>query len=157
MIWEELIPLLLPLAMLMFGGLAFNWSNVKEIFIMWNYIIMGASLLNNIVAVNAGHHIPTNVHEGDEFKALDYGIYQLSATLERSEAKSNLFMSLTHFGEHILHHMFPSLDHALLPQFRELFIDTCNDFKEELRECSLLGALVGQFQQLKRTEVIRLK
>lgn len=109
-----------------------------------------------VMAVNAGHHGPRNVHEGDEFKSLDYGIYQLAATIERHEAGSNLFMSLTHFGDHILHHFFPALDHSLLPQFRELALKTCLEFHEELRTCSLLEAFVDQIKQLSRTETIKL-
>lgn len=110
------------------------------------------------MAINAGHHGPRNVHEGDEFKSLDYGIYQLATTIDRVEVtNSNLFLSLTHFGNHILHHLFPALDHALLPQFRELALETCLDFQEELRECKLLEAFVDQIAQQSRTETIKLK
>lgn len=118
---------------------------------------MTGSFLYSVVAVNAGHHGPKNVHEGDEFKALDYGIYQLSATIERIEASKNLFVSLTHFGDHVLHHLFPSLDHSVLPHLRETLIDTCIEFEVELRENSLLDAFVGQLQQLGRTETFELK
>lgn len=155
-LWEELIPLLLPLSMFLFGDIPFTWSNVKRIFLIWQYIILGASFLFNIIAVNAGHHGPSIVHEGDEFKSLDYGIYQLGATAERIETKSNLFMTLTHFGDHVLHHMFPSLDHSLLPQLNEIFVETCIDFKEEIKFCTMLEALIWQFQQLSRTETIKL-
>lgn len=123
---------------------------------MWNGIILTGSFFYSVVAVNAGHHGPTIVHEGDEFKGLDFGIYQLGTTIDRVEAKAGLFMTLTHFGDHMLHHMFPSLDHAILPHLRETFIETLIDFKEELREFTFFDALIAQFQQLKRTEIIKL-
>lgn len=154
-IWDEVIPLLTPLTMFFFGNLSFNFVNFMDIFMTWNYIIAGGSFIYSVVAFNAGHHTPTNIHEGDEFKSSDYGVYQLAATIDRVEAGFNLFVTLTHFGDHMLHHMFPSLDHSLLPQLREIFIETCKDFKEEFRECSMWDALVGQCEQLGRTDIIK--
>lgn len=142
--------------MIIFGNLAFTWQNVKEIWWIWNYIMLGASFLGAIVAINAGHHGPENVHEGDEFKDLDFGIYQLAATIDRTEANANTFTRLVFFGDHILHHLFPSLDHSLLPQMRSALLETCEEFQEELRECSFYEALVSQFEQLGRTKLIRL-
>lgn len=148
----ELIPLLVFTPMYVLGKYSFWWT-----FLIWQFMIMGGSFLYMFMAVNAGHHGPRNVHEGDEFKSLDYGIYQLAATIDRYEARTNLFMSLTHFGDHILHHLFPALDHSLLPQFRELALETCVEYQEELRECSLLEAFVDQIKQLSRTETIKIK
>lgn len=148
--------LLIPLSMFLFGNSAFEWHNIASIFILWNCMIIVGSFLYSLMALSAGHHNPTNVHEGDEFKSLDYGLYQLRCTVDRIEAKSNLFMTLTHFGDHLLHHLFPSLDHSLLPQLKECLVETCNDFNEELTECTMLDGLVGQLKQLSRTETIKL-
>lgn len=154
--WDELMYLLVPLSMFVFGNSSFEWRNIATIFIVWNCIVIVGSFLYSLMALSAGHHNYTNVHEGDEFKSLDYGMYQLRCTVDRVEAKSNLFMTLTHFGDHMLHHLFPSLDHSLLPQLRETLVATCKDFEEELTECSMLDALIGQFKQLSRTNPIRL-
>ena len=81
----------------------------------------------------------------------------MATTIERVDANTNLFLSLAYFGDHILHHFFPSLDHAILPEFQDIMVETCKEFKEELRECSMLDAIIGQFQQLARTETIKLK
>ena len=154
--WDELMFLLIPFSMFLFGNSTFGFRNLATIFITWNLIIIVGGFVYSLMAVNAGHHNTTNVHEGDEFKSLDFGMYQLRCTVDRVETKSNLFISLTHFGDHMLHHFFPSLDHSILPQLRKTLIETCTDFEEELRECSLFEALVEQFKQLGRTEIIKL-
>ena len=154
---EEFIALLLPLSMFLFGNPSFTLWNFVSIGITWTVILFLGSFIYSVVAVNAGHHVsPVTVHEGDEFKSLDYGIYQLAATIDRVEAKYNLFVSLTHFGDHMLHHFFPSLDHSILPQLRDVLIETCEDFEEELRECSMYDALIGQFKQLRRRRPLKL-
>lgn len=157
-VWQEFIPLTLPLAMFLLGNSTISVSNLVEIILVWQGIIIGGAFLYSVVAVNAGHHGPKMVHEGDEFKSLDYGIYQLGATIDRSETKANLFMTLTHFGDHLLHHLFPSLDHVLLPQFRDVLFETCKDFNEkEPTDCTLIQAVVDQFKQLSRTTTIKLQ
>lgn len=154
--WDELMYLLVPLSMFLFGNSSFQLRNLTTIFVLWSCMLIVGSFLYSLMALSAGHHNPTNVHEGDEFKSLDYGLYQLRCTVDRIEAKANLFMTLTHFGDHMLHHLFPSLDHSLLPQLRDTLLETCKDFEEELKECSMLDGLIGQLQQLGRTEPIRL-
>lgn len=52
--------------------------------------------------------------------------------------------------------MFPSLDHGLLSQLKSTLIETCMDFDVEMRQQSFYQALVGQFQQLGRTEIVLL-
>lgn len=98
--WDDVIPLVLPLTMLLFvDSTAYN---LVKVIALWLFIIGAASFMYSLVAVNAGHHGPANVHEGDEVLSLDFGIFQLGATIDRKEANSNQFMVLTHFGEHIL-------------------------------------------------------
>ena len=142
--------------MFLCGKLPFSLQTLIKVLIVWNVIILTASLMFTTFALNVGHHGPESVHEGDEFKELDFGIYQLATTIDRREVKTNLITTLTYFGDHVLHHMFPSLDHSLLPHLKQTFIETCTEFQEEFRECSLLEAFIGQFQQLSRTETIKL-
>ncbi|CRK94930.1 CLUMA_CG008421, isoform A [Clunio marinus] len=156
-VWHDFLVGILPLSMLFFGGdSTISGKNFLRLFYHWNWISFAGSLMFNSISINAGHHGKTIVHEGDEFKELDFGIYQISAVIDRKEANSNIFMTLTHFGNHLLHHMFPALDHSLLPQFRAVLFETMNDFKAELREFSLLDGVIAQFQQLGRNEIIKL-
>lgn len=155
-IWEELIPLTLPIVMFLLGKVPFTLYGAFQVTAMWFAITFAASFLYVMNATNAGHHGPEIVHEGDEIKDLDFGIYQISATVNRIEADHNLFATLAYFGDHTIHHMFPSLDHSLLPQLYEIFIETCIEFQEDLRKCSMIEAMIAQFQQLSRTETLKL-
>lgn len=154
--WDELIPLLLPASMFLLGNSSLTIFNIFKIIAIWQLIIIAGSFIYSVVAVNAGHHAPIIFHEGDEVKGLDFGIYQLAATIDRIGAQHNLFISLTHFGNHVMHHLFPSLDHCLLTQLKGTLVDTCKEFEHELRELSLWDAMVGQFQQLSRTKPFKL-
>lgn len=155
--WDELVPLSLPLAMILLGNPSFTFANMFDVFVVWTQIIMAGSLCFNVHASVSSHHAPSRLHEGDEFKSLDFGIYQIGAVFDRHESNSNLFMTLAHFGQHSLHHMFPSLDHTLLPQLQEVFDKTCCDFEVEMKKVSFLYGFVGHFQQLARTKTRKLK
>lgn len=120
-------------------------------------IIVATSFVFSVIGLNAGHHGTEITHEGDEFKGLDFAIHQMAATVDRHEANSNLFMILTHYGNHILHHFFPSLDHAVLYNFHDELIETCSEFKEELRKISLFEATIEQYKQQARTKKFTLK
>jgi hypothetical protein len=143
--------------MLIFGGKTLSVSTLTETALLWLYILFANGFFYAINALNTGHHSPNIVHEGDEFESLDFGLYQLATTVDRIEPNSNLFMSLTFFGDHSLHHLFPVLDHALLPFLEKEFLETCMEFQIELRKFTFFESVVEQFKQLARTEVIRVK
>lgn len=76
----------------------------------------------------------------------------MNCVIDRRDVKQSHFLTLVTFGHHTLHHMFPTLDHAVLPQIHQTFLDTCKEFDKELREFSWWPLIVGQFEQLQRTE-----
>lgn len=53
--------------------------------------------------------------------------------------------------------MFPTLDHGVLPQLNDVFLETCKEFQVELREYSWWPLIVGQFKQLQRDKPKTLK
>ncbi|CAO1355231.1 unnamed protein product [Diamesa serratosioi] len=150
--WDELIAYILPTIMFMLGDL----SLIKTT-LLWQYIIAVSSFSFGVVSLNAGHHHPEIIHEGDELESLDFGYIQMGATIDRIEADKNVFTALTCFGTHTLHHLFPSIDHALLPQLKGVFEETCNEFDIEMRKFHWYELMKGQFKQLARTEVSQLK
>ena len=82
---------------------------------------------------------------------MDFGVLQLDTVIDRIDAKSNQFMVLANFGNHVLHHMFPTLDHGLLPQLNEVFLETCKEFEVEMKEYPWHNLIAGQFMQLTKT------
>lgn len=136
--------------MLMF---IFSNSPLTHVLVQWCRIIGISSFLFALIGLNAAHHIPTIYHDGDaRRKDLDWGLYQLDTVTDRSDIKGSQFMVLTNFGDHALHHLFPTLDHGILPQFYPILTKTLEDFREELRECTFLEQIIGQNKQLLRTE-----
>lgn len=145
--WDDLLPLSLPALMFILGN-----SNIWIVLKVWFFIITLASFMYGFVSINAGHHHNKIFHDGDDLKSLDFGVYQLAATIDRSDVKDSLFLTLTSFGHHILHHFFPTLDHAVLPQLNDIFLNTCQEFEGELRVFPWWQLIVGQFTQLTRTK-----
>lgn len=90
-------------------------------------------------------------------KTNDFGIFQMNTVIDRRDIKQSQFWTLVTFGQHTLHHMFPTLDHGILPQLHETLLETCQEFKVELREFSWWPLIVGQFQQLQREKPRTLK
>jgi fatty acid desaturase len=143
--------------MFFLGGEPFNWITGIKVIIMWTFLVGTGSFIYNFMAIAAGHHGPNIIHEGDEFESLDFGMFQLGATVDRKEANHNLVMVLISFGHHNFHHLFPSLDHTLLPQLNDTFMETCKDFDAEFQKFSFLDGVVAQYQQLGRTEIIKIQ
>jgi fatty acid desaturase len=151
--YDELISLVLPAFMLVFQKLPITFEVTHRIFWQWMSIIMIASFLYTLFAVNSGHHSPEIVHEGDEFDNLDFGVFQIRAIVDRQAVDDHLFTVLGYYGLHTLHHMFPTLDHSILPKLEGIFLETCKDFSVEFRKKSVLSCVTDQFKQLARSEI----
>ncbi|KAJ8929853.1 hypothetical protein NQ314_017457 [Rhamnusium bicolor] len=82
----------------------------------------------------------------------DWGISQLDAVMDRKEISGSHFLVLTNFGDHALHHLFPTLDHGTLELLYPTFKDVLNKFDLDLRMVSQWDTITGGFQQLVRTE-----
>jgi fatty acid desaturase len=83
---------------------------------------------------------------------MDWGLYQLTTVMERSDVRGSQFLTQTHFGEHTLHHLCPTLDHGLLPQLKPVFEKTCDEFGVTLVELPWWCHILGQFRQMARME-----
>ena len=77
------------------------------------------------------HHHEELYHLGDgAFRfGLDWGLAQLDATADSKETAGNLMVELCTFGNHIYHHLFPTLDHGILDFLQPVVQQTCRDFK----------------------------
>lgn len=56
----------------------------------------------------------------------DWGIYTLDTIMDREERRSS-----TTFVDHALHHLFPTIEHVLLPQLRDTLLKTLSEFEAD--------------------------
>lgn len=61
-------------------------------------------------------------------------------------------LSLTHFGHHAMHHLFPTVDHGILNDLYPTLFETMNEFEVELGEYPWYHHIYGQLRQLARIE-----
>ncbi|XP_066246438.1 cytochrome b5-related protein-like [Euwallacea similis] len=144
--WTDFIAFLLPLFMYFFSG-----QTLGGTFLMWNFIVMIGSTHLFFVGLHAAHHHPEIFHDGDQPRSqddYDWGISQLDAIMERKEITGSPFLVLTNFGDHALHHMFPTLDHGVLDYLYPTFKKVLNQFDTNLRMVSQLDTIYGGFRQL---------
>ncbi|XP_058057078.1 cytochrome b5-related protein-like [Anopheles bellator] len=147
---DDLVTFILPTFMYVVGTTSL-WEVVK----MWLFVVLVASFMFGLIGLNAAHHHPKTVHDGDRIpENIDYAVYQLAAVIDRSDTKGSLFMVLTTFGDHCLHHLFPTLDHGILPQLYPVFFETCHEFETVYREMPWLQQIIGQHKQLARIETM---
>ncbi|KAK5641844.1 hypothetical protein RI129_010391 [Pyrocoelia pectoralis] len=144
---SDLVPFTLPLAMLLLSGVT-----PMAVLKMWLFIVTMASFIFGAIAFNAAHHHPDIFHEGDAPRSaqVDWAIHQLDAVADRHEITHNAFLVLTNFGDHALHHLFPTLDHSTLNYLYPIFKKTLKEFNLEHNVKSQIDMVFGQFQQLKR-------
>lgn len=88
-------------------------------------------------------------------KDFDWGLYTIDTVIDRKESRQNSLFALTHFGDHALHHLFPTLDNAVLPYLYDSLFQTLREFESEARAYPFWELITGQFQQLARTEPMK--
>merc|ERR1719300_856601 len=67
------------------------------------------------IGTTAAHHHPDIYRAGDDPRGQDWGIYQLDATRDVDGKASIYWLKMTTYGDHQLHHLFPTVDHSKLP------------------------------------------
>lgn len=83
----------------------------------------------------------------------DWGIFSVDTVAERQEIRGNGILTVCTFGDHALHHMFPTLDHGLLPVLYDDFFKTLLEFEAELQIYPWFFEIIkGQYLQLARIE-----
>ncbi|XP_055919227.1 cytochrome b5-related protein [Eupeodes corollae] len=146
MYWHDIIGLSIPLAMLILSDLSL-FMVIKK----WLFLNLVGSFCFAAIGLNAAHHEPEIYHDGDAVREdRDWGLFQVDTITDRSDLKGSQFLTLTHFGDHALHHLFPTLDHGILPQLYPALYETLSEFKGELREIRYLEHIIGQHKQLLR-------
>lgn len=73
-------------------------------------------------------------------------MHELEAVMDRKEINGSLFTVMTFFGDHALHHLFPTLDHALLPYLYPKFLEHCEKYRANFRVTTQFDLWVGQIK-----------
>lgn len=83
---------------------------------------------------------------------MDWGLLEMEAVRDRKVVDESLFLVLTSFGSHSLHHLLPTVDHAYLPLCLKPFYETCEEFGVNPAQYSQWDMIKGQFLQLTRNK-----
>jgi hypothetical protein len=128
---------------------------------------LSASFFFSVTSINAGHHHPEVVHDGDAVRAdRDWGLAQLDCVMDRGDLNGvsvaadgrisssgsawHFVLVLCNFGHHTLHHMFPTVDHFHLRLLYPLFEETLAHFRLRYKVESSAALVGAQFLQLAR-------
>ncbi|XP_052895555.1 cytochrome b5-related protein-like [Anopheles moucheti] len=143
---DDIVPFVIPAFLC-----AINPDRIQVILQMWLFVVLMASFFFGLIGLSAGHHHPKALHSGDLFpNDIDFGLYQMATIVERRGVEGSLLKVITTFGDHYLHHLFPTLDHAILPQLNGVFLATCHEFDVGKRCSSWFSQYLAQNLQLAR-------
>ncbi|XP_011883430.1 PREDICTED: cytochrome b5-related protein-like [Vollenhovia emeryi] len=148
--FRDVVPLLLPLSM------CFVAPKILVALKLWLIMILISSALFGLVGFNAAHHHPDIFHDGDTYRNdLDWGLFEVDTVRDREVIDDSIFLALTNFGSHTLHHLLPSVDHYYLQLCVPAFLQTCEEFRVSSDKWTQWELIKGQFRQLARTDVKR--
>lgn len=82
----------------------------------------------------------------------DFGLGQLDATRDRVDYGSNPICVMGRYGDHALHHLFPTVDHCRLRALYPVFNETLKEFGVEYRFTTAWELFKGMFKQMGRTK-----
>nr|ARD71179.1 desaturase [Spodoptera exigua] len=145
--WRNFIPFTIPAWMYLMGGLPLHST-----ILLWLVTLVPASFFFVFYGLTAGHHNHRNFFEGDvpRDENIDWGIHQLDAICERIDYAGNHFKSITRFGDHALHHLFPTLDHAELKYLYPVLLEHCEKFDFQFKTNTFYETIINASKQLIR-------
>lgn len=90
-------------------------------------------------------------------KSFDWGLYRVDTIMDRQELRDNTLLALANFGDHAIHHMFPTVNHGILPQLYDIFFETLLEFEAECQFYPwFFETIKGQFLQCSRVEPMKM-
>ncbi|KPJ18938.1 Cytochrome b5-related protein [Papilio machaon] len=141
--WHDVLGFLTPVWMWVISGCSFY-----DAFIMWLWIICTASFIFFNIGSNAAHHHPICFRDGDEVDEVtrDWGLHEVEAVMDRRDINTSFFRVMTFFGHHTLHHLFPTLDHAVLEYMYPVFLQHCEKYRAKFRVTTQFDMVVQQIK-----------
>ena len=122
-----------------FGYCYLACGSLKSALYWYLLFHISASYTFLLQSMNAAHHHSSMFHDNssdekvrEQFKKkVDFGWFQLQATKDRKETVKKWWLSPLVFGDHQLHHLFPTIDAGWLPRLYPVFEKTCREFGYE--------------------------
>lgn len=142
---------LIHLMLLLCFSYFINNSLISSYF-CWLFMHLSCSYWFVFIGLIAAHHHPDIWHHGDDLKynSNDWGIRQMEAVKDRKDVTGNLFLVATMYGDHTLHHLFPTVDHSKLHYLYPVFLETCKDFNIDFQFETISSLAIGKYRQLAR-------
>ncbi|KAK4873784.1 hypothetical protein RN001_013144 [Aquatica leii] len=150
-----ILPLALPILMYYTGN-----NTLISTFGTWQIMLLLSSSIYATIAFTTTHVHPNLYIEGDAMRSndeLDWGISQLDTSYDKKEVIGSHFFGLITFGDHALHHLFPTLDHGYLKHLYPIFESTLKEFNiRGVNVTTSVDLYLGYFKQAIR-DVPKLK
>lgn len=83
---------------------------------------------------------------------MDWGLYCLDTVIDNSAVSHNHLATLMHFGNHVMHHLVPTIDHGITSQLYPILFETMAEFETEFEEYPWFVLIRGQFDQLTKNK-----
>ncbi|XP_050457097.1 cytochrome b5-related protein-like isoform X2 [Cataglyphis hispanica] len=145
--FRDFVPFVLPLLMSLVA------PKILVALKLWLIMLLISSALFGLIGFNAAHHHPDIFHDGDIYRDdLDWGLLEMDSVRDRKVIDDSIFLALTNFGSHTLHHLLPTVDHHYLHLCMPAFLQTCKEFGLNSDKWTQWELIKGQFRQLARTE-----
>jgi len=145
---ENLLPIAELIVMWISNGNLY--SSIKY----WSIIHICSSMWMVLLSQISTHRHPGLYHPGDlPSKAtvkngLDWGVYQLDTGYDVTGKSDNFLWKVTTFGDHRLHHLFPTVDHSKLCYLYPILEETCKEFGVPFETKSAWNMVLGHFSIL---------
>merc|ERR1712142_395054 len=140
---ENLLPVLQFLLLLTYNNFSTSVS-------VWLLLHCTSGFWLIVTSVTTTHHHPELYHAGDiPREDTDWGLHQIDTV--RDVEKKSLAVVLTTFGDHLLHHLFPSVDHSQLAQLYPALYETCKEFEEVYAFKFVPEMLLGMHERIANT------
>lgn len=144
---EDLIPLIELSVFLMLSPC----STLKCVS-LWLLMHATSGYWLGFTTVYTTHHHPSVYHAGDHpYPSADFGLRQMDSTRDVDKGPG-LFWLVTTLGDHLLHHLFPTVDQSKLRLLYPVFRETCEEFGVNYQFEDQWEMFKGLHKQIVRTE-----
>lgn len=82
----------------------------------------------------------------------DWGLHEIESVMDRKDINGSHFKIMTFFGNHVLHHLFPTLDHAVLTYLYPTFVEHAKKYRANFRMTSQFDLFIGQYKSTLKTD-----